>query len=253
MTTTIGRVRGCNPRSMVGFSADLTAQSNILATEMERANRDVDSAMNHWKGGAASAASARALSHKLAANRLAKTLVTLAGHYDAYGAELDGYRTSLLYIVDHDIPFAGMAVDDEGNVTAPQQGMDSHAADLQTRVKTLLNQFADTEGKAAQAISADLRDLAEYAKSPDAAQVRPQVPDIIEGRAQLPSDPQQLHSFWETLTPAERDALWQHDHYLGNRDGLPAVDRDHYNRMTLDDELARAQAGDPAVKDSSVT
>jgi hypothetical protein len=76
-----------------------------------------------------------------------------------------------------------------------------------------------------------------------------QVQAILDGRAQLPTDPRQLHDFWLTLTPAEKDALWRHDQYLGNRDGIPAVDRDHYNRLKLDDEYYRAIGNDPTVRD----
>jgi hypothetical protein len=68
--TTIGHVRGCNPQSMISFAAELSAQNDTFSTETERANRDVDTAMNHWHGDAATAASARALSHDLAANHL---------------------------------------------------------------------------------------------------------------------------------------------------------------------------------------
>ncbi|MEG8179042.1 hypothetical protein GZH49_10915 [Nocardia terpenica] len=176
---------------------------------------------------------------------------------------MDGYRTALLGIVDGEVPHAGMSVDDEGNVTAPkypnaktdvlsfilQTQLDGQAAGLQARIKTLLVQFGEAEGKAAQAITTDLQLLGDYEKTPDGPQVRPYVQAILDGKSQLPSAPGQLRDFWEGLTPAEKDALWQHDQYLGNHDGLPAADRDHYNRMKLQDEIARAQAGDPAVKD----
>lgn len=67
-----------------------------------------------------------------------------------------------------------------------------------------------------------------------------QVQDIIDGKAQLPTDPKTFHDYWQSLTQEDKDALWQHDQYLGNRDGMPAIDRDHYNRMKLDDEMTRA-------------
>jgi len=245
---------------MVGFAADLTVQNDTLSTEVERANRDVDTAMNTWKGSAATAAAARSLSHHLAAGHLGETLVAIADHLDTYGAEMDGYRTALLGIVDHEVPGAGMRVDDDGNVTAPtvpiagknsvttalvQQILDGQAAGFQSRIKTLLTRFADAEGSAAQAITADLQNLSDYEKTPAGSRATgAAVRAILDGRAQLPADPQQLHDFWEGLTPAEKDALWQHDQYLGNRDGLPAVDRDRFNRMKLDDELARAESGD---------
>ncbi len=261
--STISHVRNCNPQSMVGFAADLAAQNDTFSTEVERANRDVDTAMNKWKGSAATAAAARSLSHQLAASHLSETLVTIADHLDTYGAEMDGYRTALLGIADHDIPGAGMTVDDDGNVSAPkvptvgknsvttalvQQILDGQAAGFQSRIKNLLAQFADAEGKAAQAITDDLRNLGDYEKTPAGSRTTSAaVQAILDGKAQLPANPRQLHDFWEGLTPAEKDALYQHDQYLGNRDGLPAVDRDRFNRMKLDDELARAQSGDPAV------
>lgn len=213
--------------------------------------------MDGWKGEAASAASVRAMSQKLAANHIGSTVVTLADTFKTYGAQLGGYRNALPQLVDSEIPAAGMTVDDAGNVKAPQvpgansgdllayllQGqLDSQAADLQTRVKNLLTQFGDGETKAAQAISADLGELSGYAQRPDGAPVRPQVQAILDGTAKPPTDPDQFHDFWAGLTPAEKDALYQHDHYIGNRDGMAAVDRDYYNRETLGDELARARA-----------
>ncbi|MFI5776956.1 alpha/beta hydrolase [Nocardia sp. NPDC051570] len=265
--TTISHVRECNPQSMSAYAADLVTQNDTFTSQVQQMNYDVGATTDSWQGDAAAAASARGLAQELAGNHLGETVVTLADHFNAYGSELDGYRTALLNIVDHDLPFAGMSVDDNGNVTAPttptdmgtsnspiavillQQALQGHASGFQARIKSLLAQFGDAETKAAQAISADLELLDGYAKAPDGAPVRSQIQDIIDGKAQLPTDPKQLHDLWETLTPAEKDALWQHDQYLGNHDGLPAVDRDHYNRMKLQDELTRAQAGDPSVKD----
>ncbi|MFI5776884.1 alpha/beta hydrolase [Nocardia sp. NPDC051570] len=263
--TTIGHVRGCRPDTMLTFATDLATRTDTFSTEIERSNRDIDTAMNNWHGAAATAASARALSDELAANHLGQTLITIADHYNTYGTELSGYRTALLTAVA-DATRAGMTVDDQGNVTAPkvfsgtdsnrpivaimlQQAIDAQATDLQTRLKNLLTQFGDAETKAAQAITTDLETLAGYEQKPDGAPLRGQVRDILDGKAQLPTDPKALHDFWETLSPAEKDALWRHDQYLGNRDGLPAVDRDRFNRMKLDDEISRALAGDPAVKD----
>ncbi|MEG8181252.1 hypothetical protein GZH49_22350 [Nocardia terpenica] len=261
--TTISHVRTCNPQTMITYAADLATQNATFTVRVEQMHHDVDTTMNSWKGEAAAAASARGLSQELAGNHLSETVVTLADHFNGYGSELDGYRTALLGIVDGEVPHAGMAVDDEGNVTAPkypnaktdvlslilQTQLDGQAAGFQARIKTLLAQFGDAEGKAAQAITTDLQLLGDYEKTPDGPPVRPYVQAILDGKSQLPTAPGQLHDFWEGLTPAEKDALWQHDQYLGNHDGLPAADRDHYNRMKLQDELARAQAGDPTVKD----
>jgi len=69
---------------------------------------------------------------------------------------------------------------------------------------------------------------------------RPEIADALS--KPLPADPKQFHDLWDTLTPEEKDWLYRQDHSIGNRDGMPAVDRDHYNRRTLGDQLADAGA-----------
>lgn len=185
----------------MAFARDLSAQSNTFTGRVERMDRDVDAAMDSWKGEAASATSVRAMSEKLAANHLGSAAVALADTFNTYGGRLSGCRDALLNVVDGDIPAAGMTVDDEGNVKAPQvpgarsgdllayllQGqLDSQAAGFQTRVKNLLTQFGDNETQAAQAISADRQDLTGYQQHPDGAPVRPQVQAILDGRVQPP-------------------------------------------------------------------
>ncbi|WP_225730149.1 MULTISPECIES: alpha/beta hydrolase [unclassified Nocardia] len=261
--TTIGHVRACDPHTMLTFAEHLGTQCNTFTDRVDRMATDVNKEMDSWKGAGAWAASARTLAHKLDGNHLAETVIAIADHYNDFGTELAGQRDALLKIVDQAQTADGMQVDDAGKVTAPtvppgnehpslpgmvQHHLDTQAADYQSRIQQLLTQFGDTETKAAQAITDALQLLDTYEKHPDAPNSS-KVQDIIDGKAQLPDEPKQLHDFWETLTPAEKDALWQHDHYIGNRDGIPVVDRDHFNRMTLRDELARARAGDPAVKD----
>lgn len=58
----------------------------------------------------------------------------------------------------------------------------------------------------------------------------------------LPEDPRQFADLWGRLTPEQRDWLYSQDHNIGNHDGMPAVDRDHYNRLALADELRRSQS-----------
>ncbi|MGW4244286.1 alpha/beta hydrolase [Nocardia sp. NPDC004722] len=264
--TTISHVRGCNPQSMLDYAADLVKQNDSFVTKVDAMETSIDGAMNNWKGAGATAASEKALAHKLHSNHLATTIVGIADHYNTYGTQLGDTRTALLKIVDTEVHDAGMTVEDDGTVTAPkvpnnsgqpltgtaaliQQMIDGQASGFQTRIKALLFQFGLSEISAATAIKADLQLLSGYEKTPDGAPVSPSVQKILDGDDQLPTDPKKLHDFWESLTPAEKDALYEKDNYIGNRDGLPTVDRDHYNREKLDDELTRAQNGDPAVKD----
>ncbi|MGB8408104.1 MAG: alpha/beta hydrolase [Mycobacterium sp.] len=77
--------------------------------------------------------------------------------------------------------------------------------------------------------------------SPDVpAETRPEVLKALDG--QLPSDPKEFAQLWAELTPAERDLLYSKNNAIGNSNGMPAVDRDHYNRETLATELSAAQA-----------
>ncbi|MGW4244289.1 alpha/beta hydrolase [Nocardia sp. NPDC004722] len=251
---------------MLDYAADLVTQNDSFVTKVDAMERSVDNAMNQWKGAGATAASEKAMAHKLHGNHLATTIVGIADHYNIYGASLLDTRTALLNILDVEMKNSGMTVDDDGTVHAPQvpadsgqrysaakpltqQVLDGQASGYESRIKNLLTQFGDGETAAAKAITTDLQTLGEYEKTPDGAPIRSNVQDILDGKTSLPTDPKQLHDFWGTLTPAEKDALYEKDQYLGNRDGLPTVDRDHYNREKLDDELTRAQNGDPAVKD----
>lgn len=58
----------------------------------------------------------------------------------------------------------------------------------------------------------------------------------------LPDDPQQFTQAWNSLTPAQKDEEFRRSPMIGNHDGMPTVDRDHYNRLNLAGELSSAQA-----------
>ncbi|WP_254900624.1 alpha/beta hydrolase [Rhodococcus sp. 1168] len=251
---------------MVDYAKSLLASNNTFTDQMHRMDRAVDAAMDKWQGDAAAAASARSLSESLAASHIDTAVIAIAEAHASQGAVLDGIRTSLLAIVDLEVPGAGMSVADDGTVTAPtvpvggavviamllQSQLDAQADAIEVRIKALLAQFGDGELQAAQAIRAAQQQLDVVSNSPEAATISPVVSDIVSGKTSLPSDPAQLNEMWSTLSPADKDALFAHDNYIGNRDGLPVVDRDHYNRIKLDDELARAEACDPAVSDRLV-
>lgn len=65
----------------------------------------------------------------------------------------------------------------------------------------------------------------------------------------MSENPKEFRDFWDRLTPAEKDRLYQQDHSIGNHPGMPFTDRDHYNRMHLSelqkdrqDEIDRLRA-----------
>ncbi|MGV0625697.1 putative alpha/beta hydrolase [Mycolicibacter minnesotensis] len=62
----------------------------------------------------------------------------------------------------------------------------------------------------------------------------------------VPEDPKQFNEYWNSLTPGQKDWLYNADHSIGNHPGMPCdppdhLGYDHYNRLHLADELARAQ------------
>lgn len=59
----------------------------------------------------------------------------------------------------------------------------------------------------------------------------------------LPDDPNQFAQVWNSLTQEQKDAEYDRDHFIGNHGGMPFADRDHYNRMHLD-ELQRSNQAD---------
>ncbi|ORI18820.1 hypothetical protein BJD99_18910 [Rhodococcus sp. 1163] len=264
--TTISHVRGCQPRSMTDYATSLLASNSTFTDQVHRMDRAVDSAMDRWQGDAAAAASARSLSESLASSHIDTAVIAIAEAHASHGSVLDGIRASLLAIVDFEVPGAGMTVADDGSVTAPtvpvgggvviamllQSQLDAQADAIEVRIKALLAQFGDGEVQAAQAIRVAQHQLDAVSNSPEAATISPAVSDIVNGKTSLPSDPAQLSELWSTLSPADKDALFAHDNYIGNSDGLPVTDRDHYNRIKLDDELSRAEARDPAVSDRLV-
>ncbi|MCI4675631.1 alpha/beta hydrolase [Candidatus Mycolicibacterium alkanivorans] len=62
----------------------------------------------------------------------------------------------------------------------------------------------------------------------------------------LPEDPKQFEDMWNKLSKEQKDYLYSRDHNIGNHNGMPVGDdqipgKDHYNRLNLADQLARAQ------------
>jgi hypothetical protein len=106
-------------------------------------------------------------------------------------------------------------------------------ADLETRIKELLAAANTADAELAQAITTSSGEAADTPPNP-------QVVDALS--KPLPEDPQQFHDLWEQLTPEQKHALYQRDHAIGNHDGMPAVDRDYFNRLALTDQLAQAES-----------
>ncbi|WP_052077966.1 alpha/beta hydrolase [Rhodococcoides fascians] len=261
MSATVSQVRGWNPLSLVDIASDLAAvnaEFNDLVSDVGRATRD---GLSHWEGDAATAASARSLADRLAATHLVTAVDDEADEFGSAAGQLTEVRTSTLAAVDAAVA-GGFAVADAGSVTAPvcstgnlladlllQSSFDEQARGHEAAVRSLLRSAADVDRMCAASLQRAIDAIAEIAESPGAPDdYSDGVRDILDGNAFLPDDPGELAAFWDGLTPAEKDGLAAWDPTLGNRDGLPAVDKARLNEDLLVPITAAAETDLAAVE-----
>lgn len=126
------------------------------------------------------------------------------------------------------------------------RGDDKQLAAAQAQLQPRLNAIVAE----ATAVDADLAAAINMADgdAPIPAGPHENRPEIQEALSKpLPEDPQQFTALWNQLTPEEKDWLYAQDHNIGNHPGMPCdppdhLGYDHYNRLNLDDQLARARA-----------
>jgi hypothetical protein len=242
------------------FGASMVTVNQVFCEQISVMCRAVDDATGQWTGSAAAAAANRALADSLAGNHIGTAVEVIADRHTDYGARLADIRITLLNTVDHDAK--GMNVGDNGAVTAPivpgartgriqalllQAELNQHAHDLQGRIRAILDEFETVQAKAASELADATAQLTGLLRDPSGGRLQPKVESIVDGVGTLPTNPAQLREFWSTLTPAEKDALYQRDPQLGNHDGIPQADRDYYNRRALDAYRTQAQSAQAAV------
>jgi hypothetical protein len=156
---------------------------------------------------------------------------------------IDGIKSDLAQLKT-DAENSGLEIDAASNRIVPQPGsthgrreMQATISGLQARLDSLVDQANATDVALANAINmADGR-------TPIPASPHENRPEIQAALTEpLPQDPTKFDQLWDQLTPEEKDWLYSRDHSLGNTNGMASTDRDHYNRLTLADELGRAQA-----------
>ena len=195
-----------------------------------------------WQGsgGDAARASLDELSAYLAAHGEEMNRVSSATRDCA--ADIDRIKNGLAQI-DDDARREGFSIDmATGEVTPLQPTGDPlyimQQLDLEDRIRQLLQAAETVDSQLAQAITS----------SGNGAAGRPADPRVQDPLSTpLPDDPRQFHDLWKRLTSEQKDALFQRDRSIANRDGMPAVDRDYYNRLALPDQLESAQNSQEAA------
>lgn len=255
---TVSQVCGWDPSVAAAASDALVAANLRFGGAMRQAGRYVDAALADWRGDAGAAAELRALDSQLSATHLGAVVLDIADAL-ADAANLEEVRSAILGI-EREAHANGCVVAEDGGVSAPtadtgsaaldlalQACFDTKAAALQARLVPLL----DTAGEIDRRVGAQLAEattaLAALRANPQGAAPDSRVRAILDGTAFLPDDLRAMSDLWDSLTPADHDALFAFDPTLGNRDGIPAVAKDYYNRLHLDQLRTSATAESAAL------
>lgn len=242
-----------NGHVLTDAAASIDSAVDAFDGEMNAITRNVDRAMDSWKGDAAKASEAKADAEKQSSNRLAVTILDIADDLNRLGPTFIAACQSAVQKAD-EITSKGYALGDNGTVAAPDVATEGFPADVplvlqmaeaqkaanrnagifQASMTELLKAVGAADAELAGQIRQTLGELGRNAaRATEKVPVGPDVQAILDGRAALPTDPRKLNEFWDSLTAAEKAELWNHDREIGNKDGIPAADRDHFNRRRL--------------------
>ncbi|MGX1805875.1 alpha/beta hydrolase [Nocardia sp. NPDC055321] len=251
MRPTVSQVLGWRPDAAVAAADGVVAANREFVAAMGAVGNAVDVAVSRWEGSAATAHALRALEAQWAANHIDAALADIA---DALAdvAALAGV-CAIIAEIDGEARANGCEIGEDGTVRPPraesgnaaldvalQVCFDAQARTLQARLVPLLDTAGETDREVAARLAAAVTALAALRHAPGGGPLDHRVADVLAGRAFLPEDPNALRALWESLAPADKDALFAYDPSIGNRDGIPAIARDFYNRAALD--LLRADA-----------
>ncbi|WP_459957642.1 alpha/beta hydrolase [Nocardia sp. IFM 10818] len=241
----MSQVRGWHPEIAGVASAALVAANLRFGAAMGQVRRSVDTALSGWQGEAAAAGSLRAVAAQLTANHIGAAVLDIADALADAGG-LAGLRAAVLAL-EAEAVANGCVVAEDGMVEPPradsgnpaldlalQACFDAEAQSVTARLIPLLDLAGDTDREIGARLTEASAALDALRAAPQGGPLGSRVADIIDGRAVLPEEPKALCALWESLTPAEKDALFAYDPMIGNRDGIPAVARDHYNRLGLE-------------------
>ena len=252
-TVSQARTWASNAHSLAETATGIDTAVDTFDTAMNNISRSVATTMDNWQGDAAEASQARTDAEKQASSRLAIAILDIVDDINRLGPDL---VHSCLVARDRATSIAelGYVVADNGTVTAPSDTRPGHPTDVPAALdddeakafagrqaaehQSFLLEALTTAGQAdatlATEITKTLGQLVQNSgRATTAVPLSPAVQQIVDDERELPADPQVLNTFWDGLTPAEKAALWNHDRDIGNREGIPVVDRDHLNRRRL--------------------
>lgn len=256
----LSQVCGWDPTAADRASAAVADADSAFSAAQTRVARAVDTALAGWRGAAATAAAVRAVESQLAANHIGAALIEVADALAEAGA-LDRV-CALIGRLRDEAQDGGCRIAEDGTVTGPrsqigdlaldlifQAGFDAKALALQARLVPLLDTAGEIDARVGARLTAAATALLDLRTDPTGGGPSTRIRGILDGTAMLPEDPTALGALWKSLGPSDRDELFAADPLIGDRDGLPALARDHYNRLALRKLRAAAVAEDRRLVD----
>ncbi|MBH5144554.1 hypothetical protein I3517_18295 [Rhodococcus erythropolis] len=245
MQPTVSQLRTWSPEKLRMSTSELIDIDRQIEALGNDAGRSIDAVREFWQGQASSAAAVQWSGISLSSSRLSIAVRIVADLYGRAANTIGAARKSVLDLVEEATLEHGLTVSDSGAVSAPETKQPWNLADVmqdsenataaeifQQRISTALTALDDEDNRAATALGEAFREIGSLLGN-QTDRLNRTVVDIIDGRSTLPGTPTELHRLWESLTPNEKDALARWDPSIGSRDGLPALDRDYYNRRYL--------------------
>lgn len=256
MRPTMSQLRRWHPCLLADVGTKLVELNRGFDDGIALMDHRVDSVREHWQGQASTAIAIHLFSERLITNHVSTAVLAIADVYGDAAAALGPAQRTAIDIADDAIINHGMAVSDDGRVTPPtistgdaktdmvmQSKLNDDARNFEARLTAVLDSVGHLDSKSSAEMARALDKLDQLTTDPSESRTpaNRKVIDILDGTASLPQDPKKLNEFWESLTPFEKDALAANDPMIGNRDGLPVVDKDRYNRQHIESLESQAQ------------
>ncbi|GAB2552148.1 alpha/beta hydrolase [Nocardia heshunensis] len=240
----VSQVLGWGPDAVELAGAAVAEADEVCSGAMAQVGRLVEVAVGGWEGAAGTAAALRAVGDRLAGDHLGAALLEVA---EALTEAVVLERVcGLVRGISEEARDNGCRITEAGEVHAArsetgnlvldlifQAGFDAKARELQARLGPLLDTAGEVDERAGERVATAVAALEALWAVPGGGEPSTRVAGFLDGTVRLPEDPKALCALWNSLSPADQDALFDADPLLGSRDGLPALVRDHYNRRAL--------------------
>lgn len=238
-----------DPAAVAAFAQDLLA-SAVNLDDLDTVAQD-SATLEGWTGDAATAYGAQVRAAGADAQAMGVALRQVARAADDHAEDLTDLRRRRDDLVEARSSYHASREDLEADVRNAGEVDEAAVAELQSRATALATRrtglVADIDTLVADLATAEQAMLDAFAAYTTLAQARAAVSGQIDladdalGRPGSPSQggtPEQVADWWASLSEEEQYAvLAARPELIGGADGIPAVVRDHANRLLLETDL----------------